>query len=172
MARDRLQGTNPWRTGDARVFDLLGRVYSAMNDQPAAGQAWFLSGRPGSDPEAAAAIAVMRERYGNPVAAAIGLDLRAPISKFAPPAQERLQEPQREIGAAHGKWNPPNLPQGTRRRFSRGLTDPLPPSRHQLRKDRAEELLLGGGLVTLLVVFVVGVMESIQFVVGLISKLF
>lgn len=172
MARDRLHGTNPWGTGNAEVFDLLGRVHAAMNDQPAAGLAWFLSDRSGDDPEIAAALEVMRQRYKNPVAVAIGLDLRAPISKFPPAAQQRLRDLQTEIEADHGKWNPPGLPQDARRRFSRNSPpDPQPTSRQQLLKDRLEEAAIGAGLVTILVVFLVGIVESVQFVVRLLGQL-
>lgn len=172
MARDRLHGTNPWGTGNAAVFDLLGRVHSAMNDQPAAGLAWFLSDRSSDDPETAAALQVMRQRYRNPVAVAIGLDLRAPISKFSPAAQQRLRDLQAQIAADHGKWNPPGLPQGARRRFSRDSPpDPMPTSRRQLRKDRLEEAAIGAGLITILVVFIVGIVESVQFVVRLLGQL-
>ena len=169
MARDRLLGTNPWASGDARVFDLLGRVHRAMNDEPAAGLAWFLSDRQSDDPEAAEAIATMRQRYADAVAAALGLDLRAQVRRFSPAAQERLQALRREVVAAGGRWEPPGVPQGPRRP-SRG--EPAPPSRRQPEDGRWEGVLLGAGALTLLGVFVVGVVQTVRRLVGLAGLLF
>lgn len=60
-ARDRLAGIMATRTDD-EVLDLLGEVYFAMHDLPAAGALWFVTGRSGADADEA--IAAWRERFG------------------------------------------------------------------------------------------------------------
>jgi hypothetical protein len=60
-ARDRLAGALVDRADD-ELLELLGDVYFAMGDLPAAGAVWFGSTRTGQDVEAAEG--AWRERYG------------------------------------------------------------------------------------------------------------
>ncbi len=60
-ARDRLVGALAHRADD-ELLDLLGEVHAGMGDLPAAGAAWFATGR--ADEPAVAAGHAWRERHG------------------------------------------------------------------------------------------------------------
>ncbi|PWJ27028.1 hypothetical protein ATK17_3214 [Branchiibius hedensis] len=62
-ARDRLRGAIGQRQDD-EIVDLLAQVYFEMQDLPAAGALWFVTGR--DDERARAAVAAWEERYGDP----------------------------------------------------------------------------------------------------------
>lgn len=62
-ARDRLQGARASAPHDQEVLNLLGEVAWAMDDLPAAGAAWWLTERSGSDVDAA--YLALYERAGN-----------------------------------------------------------------------------------------------------------
>lgn len=61
-ARDRLTGLLTHRQ-DFEVLDLLATVHHEMQDLPAAGALWFVTGR--DDEAARSSIAAWRERYGS-----------------------------------------------------------------------------------------------------------
>ena len=61
-ARDRLTGLLAHRQ-DLEVLDLLATVHHEMQDLPAAGALWFVTGR--DDDNARNSIAAWRERYGS-----------------------------------------------------------------------------------------------------------
>lgn len=61
-ARDRLTGLLAHRQ-DLEVLDLLATVHHDMQDLPAAGALWFVTGR--DDDNARNSIAAWRERYGS-----------------------------------------------------------------------------------------------------------
>lgn len=64
-ARDRLTGLLAHRP-DAAVADELARIHHTMQDLPAAGALWFVTGRDGA--AADAAVAAWREQHGNAAA--------------------------------------------------------------------------------------------------------
>ena len=125
MARDRLLGTLGTRRGDAEALLLLGEVYAAMNDLPAAGAAWFLTTKPETG-EALAAAAAFSTRYPNPVARAQRLPMHRPLSEYPPEAVERVKALRHELEADGWSWHPPAKPQAPGQRAVKRHRDSFP----------------------------------------------
>jgi Flp pilus assembly protein TadB len=87
-ARDRLNGYLHQHPADQPAHELLGEVYLAMGDLPAAGRALMLTER--SDAQAAVAIEAFEHRYGSTAARIRALRVRAPLESWPPLVQERL----------------------------------------------------------------------------------
>jgi hypothetical protein len=98
-ARDRLLGAAVAR-GDDEVLGLLGEVQFAMHDLPAAGAAWFATGR--SDAGARRADEAWRERHGN-----VPLQLWMSLPGAA---RHRDDDRSRELREVAGKANGRPLP--------------------------------------------------------------
>jgi hypothetical protein len=104
-ARDRLLGAAVAR-GDDELLALLGEVQFAMHDLPAAGAAWFATGR--SDAEARRAEEAWRERHGNvPLQLWMSLPGRARYRD-----DERSRELREVAGKANGRPLPDVPPPG------------------------------------------------------------
>jgi hypothetical protein len=88
-ARDRLTGFLQQHPSDQDALELLGEVYIAMGDPPAAGRAWLLTER--DDAEARAAIEAFEARFGSVAARIQVLKVRAPLEAWPPRVQERLR---------------------------------------------------------------------------------
>jgi hypothetical protein len=87
-ARVRLEGALAADPADQRVLELLAEVCFQMQDLPAAGKYWFLTGAIGEDVEAA--IKAFDERYPTPRAKLLALPLSAPAEQFPRAARARL----------------------------------------------------------------------------------
>lgn len=141
-ARDRLLGAAVARADD-ELLGLLGEVQFAMHDLPAAGAAWFATGR--SDAEARLADEAWRQRHGdNPVQLWLSLPGRA---------RHREDSRSRELREVAGK------------RSERGLPGVPRPARPAGETDGVPVAVVIGGLVALLCVvcFVVGAWTMLRW---------
>ncbi len=103
-ARDRLGGALANEPHDAALLDRLGDVSFAMGDLPAAGRAWLLAGR--DDDRARAALAAFEERAPAPGERLRILGARAPLDRYPPLAQARIEALREQAGEAGRGWRP------------------------------------------------------------------
>lgn len=167
LARDRLRGTLADRPTDTAVLELLAEVHVAMNDLPAAGAAWFLTAREGDDPQVAAALQALHQRYRNPVALVDALPLRRDMSAYPVPARARIAQLQRLLAERGWRWDPPTRPRQERRRKigHRGGA----PLRPRTWRDRVGEALRTAFFAVVIVggniaIYVLGLVSLIRWI--------
>jgi hypothetical protein len=105
IARDRLTGYLAAHPTDQAALDLLGEVYFAMGDHPAAGRFWFLTDR--DDEPARRSIEALRLRHRKSLwSLTETLPAYAPLEEWPPQARGRLRALQREAEGEGWTWTP------------------------------------------------------------------
>jgi hypothetical protein len=139
------------RPADQQVLALTAEVYFEMGDLPRAAAFWYLTDRSG--PEVELAMAAMRERYPTASDVIAALPIRDRIESFPQPVQARLLALQAAVKEESGReW------------------EPAPRRAHtQVTAKRTARLADAGGAVLLalvLVVFVVGLISSVTWLIS------
>jgi hypothetical protein len=139
------------RPVDQQVLALTAEVYSQMGDLPRAAAFWYLTDRSG--PEVDLAMAAMRERYPTATDVIAALPIRDRIESFPQPVQVRLLALQAAVKDESGRdWIP----------APRRDNSPVRPKRTARLANAVGALVMA----LVLVVFVVGLVSSVSWLVS------